>query len=172
MRPDEELVDASTLRTSLWLEDGQGRQFTLETAPGEDGVRRGTIDLMAFKGSRRIFVQAIGKTNTGEGLEYLESPIELEGLLPPPDPIEPVPSADSVADEKAPEPVREEPDQALDVSTSWRSAALWFGLLNLILLTAGGGVYWWLQMLKKRQAVILVDDAASCSLKLPEGQTV
>jgi hypothetical protein len=158
MRPDEELVDPSILRTSLWLEDYLGRQYTLETTLGDDGVSRGTIDLMAFSGSRGIFVQAVGKTLTGARLEYLESPIELEGLMPPPEPVEPVPAVEPVPTEPVTESPREAPEQPRDEPTAWHSAALWFGLLNLVLAAAGAGGYWWLRKQNKQQPVNLVED--------------
>jgi uncharacterized protein (TIGR03503 family) len=171
MHPDEELVDVANLRTSLWLEDAQGRQHSLESALGEDGISRGSIDLMAFSGPRRIFVQAIGKTKTGEELDYLENPIELEGLLPPPEPVAPEPSAETLPDQQTVEIAHEQPDQPQDVATSWYSAALWFGLLNLILLTTGAGGFWWLHKLRTRQQVKLVDDEGAIGPDVSEGQT-
>jgi uncharacterized protein (TIGR03503 family) len=158
MQPDKELVDESSLRTSIWLEDGQGKQFMLETTLDDHGVSHGSIDLMAFSGTRRIFVQSSGKTKTGEVLEYLESPIELEGLLPPPEPLEPAPVVDADPAQDAGNNLAEESNQPQDESIDWGSVALWFGLLNLVVLILGGGVYWWLRKQSKKRLVTLVDE--------------
>jgi uncharacterized protein (TIGR03503 family) len=170
MQPDRQLVDESSLRTSIWMEDHQGKKFSLETTLDEDGVSHGSIDLMTFTGPRKIFVQASGKTKAGAELEYLDSPIELEGLLPRPEPVQAEPVAESVPVEQTTQNLQDEPSQPLDEATDWDSVALWFGLLNLVLLTAGGGVYWWLRKQSKKQLVKLVDEEESVDQDDEEAQ--
>ena len=172
MRPDEELVATSTLRTSIWLEDAQGQQYTLETTQDSEGASYGTIDLMSFSGGRRIFVQAIGQTKTGGKLAYLDSPIELEGLLPPSDPvkIEPAESALPIEPEPQSDTTQQVPEKSQDEPTDWGSVALWLGLLNLVLVMVGGIVLWWLRRLNRKQQVNLVDDEEFSAGNAPEEQ--
>lgn len=109
---------------------------------------------------------------TGTSLDYLDSPIELEGLLPPPEPVSREPATEPVADDRAAGIVQEESNQSGDEPADWRSAGLWFGLLNLILLTTAGGVYWWLRKQDKIRLVRLVDDEQSAAQDAPEAQAI
>jgi uncharacterized protein (TIGR03503 family) len=172
MHPDELLVDVAALRTSIWLEDDQGKQFPLETSLGKDGVSRGSIDLMAFSGIRRIFVQANGKTKSGAGLKYLDSPIEVEGLLPPADPVQLEPAAEALPDKQTTANQKGASDQLRHEPLEWGPTLLWFGLLNLILLSLGGGVFWWWRKQSKLQLVELMDDEGSTAQHAPEAQAV
>ena len=170
MYPDKQLVDESSLRTSIWLEDAQGKKFTLETDLDDTGVSHGSIDLMSFYGTRKIFVQASGRTKSGGSLEYLDSPIELEGLLPPPESVPSQPTAESVPFEKNTQNVQQGPSQPPDEPTNWGSVALWFGVLNLVLLTGGGGVYWWLRKQSNKHLVKLVDEEGAADQDDEEAQ--
>jgi hypothetical protein len=158
IRPDETLVDSPTIQTSVWLEDKQSKQFGLEMTMDADGASRGTIDLMAFTGSRRIFVQATGKTKEGGSLEYLDSPIEVEGLLPAPNEPNAVSTAEPIVVAQVAAPVEEVPSGQQQEETGWMSTGALFALFNLVLLMAGGAGYWRLRKLNKKQLVNLEEE--------------
>ncbi len=168
IRPDEALVDSPTMQTAVWLEDEHSQRFSLEMTMGADGAGRGIIDLLTFSGSRRIFVQATGKTKQGEALKYTDSPIEVEGLLP-------VSSEVAVASAAEPQLVEQEIAAVAEAAagqqveqSGWMSTAGRFALFNLVLLVAGGTGSWWLRKLNGKQLVLLVEEEEPAKHGTPE----
>jgi hypothetical protein len=159
--PEERLVESSNLKTAVWLEDGDGVQYPLELTSGTGGVSHGVIDIMQFSGSRRLYVKASGKTKKGEPLEYLDSPAEVEGIKPLPEPVEePEPVSEP---EPEPEPETEEPPE--EGGMTW---GIIFGLVNLLLIAGAGALFWWMRRSRQKNRVTLVDEIESDQEKRPE----
>jgi uncharacterized protein (TIGR03503 family) len=167
LRADERLVDASSMHTSIWLESLQGARTALDLAAGQDAAQSALIDLNGFSGSRRLVVQASGKTLAGESLRYLDSPLEIEGHLPASEVREETAAAASnqMAGEKPLTPGMEAGSGAQDDppttrGTDWLTAMIWLGLLNLSLILVGGALFWWLGKSRQRQLVNWLDTQA------------
>jgi uncharacterized protein (TIGR03503 family) len=162
--PDDKLIDPSSLRLEVWMENFDGEQFRLPLSDMSAGqMGRGEIDLMSFAGPRRIAIKAKASTLSGETIAYFDTPMEIEGMKapepvpvakpepPPPEPV-PEPAADP---EPQPEP---EPEEE---AGGWGSALIWFGVINLFLILGAGGAFWWVRMRNQRNQVTLVDDDAT-----------
>lgn len=159
---DKKLIDPNSLQLEAWLEDDQGAEVPLKLAESGAGARTGVIDLMSFSGARKLTLKAQARDLQGEAIDYLDSPVEVEGMKPaealpeavPPPPPEPEP-------QPLPEPVEEpvtEPVESEDQGADWVSAAIWFGVINLLLIGAGGGIFWWLRRAAQRNQISLLDE--------------
>lgn len=159
---DEELIDPASLQASIWLEDAAGAR---EAVPieGEAGSYHGMIDLMAFSGPRQVLIEASVQSLTGDELSFFDSPVEVEGIgAPPPEPVvapEPAPVAEPPPPPEPEPPVEPaSPPEPAQETGSWIGAAIWFGVINILLLAAGGGLFWWLRQRSQRNRVQLVDE--------------
>lgn len=172
--PDDRLVDIPSLQTLVWLEDHEGEQFPLELRLTAEGSSQGELDIMSFTGSRKIFVKSTGRTQSGSPLSYLDSPVEVEGLMPAPlekpeipapVPIEAEPEAKSpdteaeLKQEPLPEPIEED---------DWVMTAVWIGVANLLLLLAAGGIFWWMRRQNQLSLVTLMDEKSQAEEPLEE----
>ncbi len=153
---DAELIDPLSLQASIWLEDEAGQRETV-ALDGGNGSYSGVIDLMAFSGARRVVIEADAKALNGEPIRYSEAPAEVEGLGAPPPPAEPAAAAEPPAE---PEPTPPPPEPVVEES-GWAGATLWFGVINLIVLTLVGVLFWWLHRRRQRNMVRLVDEDES-----------
>jgi hypothetical protein len=161
---DSELIDPVSLRAKIWLEDESGGREAV-SLDGEPGSYSGLIDLQSFSGPRRVVIEADAKALSGDPISFFDAPADVEGIgapAPAPEPApEPPPAAQPTAtpeppSEPAPPPVPQ--PQAEVEESGWLSAALWFGVINLLLLALGGGLIWWLRMRAQRNLVQLVDE--------------
>jgi uncharacterized protein (TIGR03503 family) len=161
---DGELIDPASLRAKIWLEDESGGREAV-SLDGEPGSYSGLIDLQSFSGPRRVVIEADAKALSGDPISFFDAPADVEGIgapAPAPEPApEPPPAAQPTAtpeppSEPAPPPVPQ--PQAEVEESGWLSAALWFGVINLLLLALGGGLFWWLRMRAQRNLVQLVDE--------------
>jgi uncharacterized protein (TIGR03503 family) len=167
---DESLIDAGSLAVQAWLEDANGEQVELTLEKRAPGSFQTEIDLKSFAGSRKLALKATANSLAGESLTYLDAPVEVEGLMLAPVVPEPVPeTAPAPAPAPAPEPVPiaapepatppavpEEPQE----EASWLGSALWFIVINLLVLSAAGGAFWWVRRRNQRNLVSLVDAPA------------
>lgn len=180
--PDEGLVKTTSIEATAWMEDLEGKEYPLELSHGANGVSQGGIDIQSFSGTRKLFVKAIGLTLQGEPLDYLDSPVEVEGIKPPVEIIsppilesaspveskpEPLPVEDPVA---KPEPVAEpeSPLKKVVEEDDWVMPSIWFGVVNLVLLLAVGGAYWWMRKRNQKNLVALLDETPPPSQTLGE----
>ncbi|MEN8178857.1 MAG: VWA domain-containing protein [Pseudomonadota bacterium] len=180
--PDERLVKVATIEARAWMEDREGKKYPLEMSQKEDAASQGTIDIQSFSGTRKIFVEATGMTLNGESLDYLDSPVEVEGIKPPaeiaapaePEPVpepEPVSEIDSMAEADPPveqetpsETVAEESGKEDD----WLTTSIWIGVANLLLLLIAGGAFWWIRKSNQKSLVNLVDETPPASPMIEE----
>ncbi len=171
--PDERLVKPSSIEAEAWLEDLQGEKTPLQLHQNADGVSQGDIDILSFFGTRKLFLSVNGMTLQGEPLDYFDSPLEVEGIMPlakaaPPPKLEPQPLSDTapepLVDKTIAEPVSEPEIPLQDVvdesaeEDGWVMASIWFGVANLTLLLAAGGVFWWWRKKNQKSLVTLVDE--------------
>ncbi|MCU7926422.1 MAG: VWA domain-containing protein [Candidatus Thiodiazotropha sp. (ex Dulcina madagascariensis)] len=171
--PDTQLIDPASLRVDAWMEDAEGGVFplNLETGTGVSGTH-GEIDLMGFAGKRKITVKAVADSLSGGDIAYLDDPVEVEGMklpdpepvvVPPPEKSPPVDAEPAPAPEPAPEPPPAEPNSAdkEEEGSGWITATIWFGVLNLVLISAVVGAIWWVRRRNQRNQINLIDEAAS-----------
>ncbi|MCU7905684.1 MAG: VWA domain-containing protein [Candidatus Thiodiazotropha sp. (ex Epidulcina cf. delphinae)] len=165
--PDSQLINPASLRIEAWLEDAEGSEFPLNPEAVADAPGTyGEIDLMGFAGKRKITVKAVADTRSGAEITYLDSPVEVEGMkLPDPEPIvEPPPEKPSpVAAEPIPEPEPSAVPNSEDREgerSGWVNGTIWFGVINLLLISGVGGAFWWVRRRNQRNQVKLIDEAA------------
>lgn len=175
--PDERLVDKPSVETEVWLEDVAGQTSPVQLQAGADGVRQGELDIMSFSGMRKVVVKARAKALSGESLEYLDSPAEVEGLLPQaatPKATQPSPAVQEpepeVVNESVPESEPEPVQQEVTEEDDWVMTSIWLALANLLLLLVVGGGFWWLRRRNQRNLVTLVDEQAPAVASAPEEQ--
>jgi hypothetical protein len=117
----------------------------------------GKIDLQEFSGARKIFIKASARSLQGGVIEYLDSPAEVEGVKQP-EPVAPQPppvAASQTKPEPEPEPVQpSEPE----VADSGLSTAIWFSVINVILLALAGGGFWWMRRSSQRNRIDLLGE--------------
>jgi uncharacterized protein (TIGR03503 family) len=157
---DGELIDPASLRAKIWLEDASGKRSQVDLEAGA-GIYRGEIDLMAFSGPRQVVIEASASALKGGAVRYFEIPAQVEGLgVPPPPPTpKPVQAPDPPPEPvPAPEPDPDpEPEQSGEEG-SWMGSAIWFIVINLLILIVGGGLFWWLRLRNQRNMVALIDE--------------
>lgn len=162
---DAELILPASLEAKIWLEGLSGERVAVDLQ-GDAGSLLGEIDLMAFSGARRVVIEASARTPDGESVRYTDSPAQIEGLglSPPPapepvvvpePPVEPAPEPAPVS-EPAPEPAPI-PEPVAEEG-GWLGTAIWFGLINLLVLAGGAGLFWWRRRSRQRNMVQLVDE--------------
>ena len=181
LHPDERLVKAASIDARVWLEDQAGKTYPLDTSAEAQGIRQGMIDLQEFHGPRKLFVAATGEMISGERLDYLDSPVEVEGIkpieesykvtdvqpAPEPEPEpepQPEPELISKTEESTPptDPIAVE--SAEDKSApedDWLTTSIWLGMANLVLLLMAGGGFWWFRRSSRKSLVTLVDEPIS-----------
>ncbi|MCU7869140.1 MAG: VWA domain-containing protein [Candidatus Thiodiazotropha sp. (ex Lucinoma borealis)] len=174
---DPDLIEPSSLHLEAWVEDAEGEQFRLPLTnqSGSQGSS-GEIDLMGFSGTRQIAIKAVAKTKTGTVIDYFDMPVEVEGMKmpepiaveepksapPPPTPVE----SEAVP---APEPVVEpEQEESEAEGAGWLSAAIWFGVINILVIFGGGGAFWWIRRRNQRNMVSLVDETDTEAVEIDE----
>ncbi len=176
--PDERLVQAASIEAKAWLEDTQGAKYPLELKQNANGINQGEIDILNFSGTRKIYLIAHGKTLKGEPLDYLDSPVEVEGLMPQlenaapakidaePESLVETPPEPLVAESEnaKPEPV---PAPDSEPEEDWIMASIWFGVANLVLLLVAGGGFWWMRKRNQESQVSLVDEALPPTQVMP-----
>ncbi|ODB85465.1 hypothetical protein A3195_17915 [Candidatus Thiodiazotropha endoloripes] len=172
---DAKLIEPGSLQVEAWLEDQSGNELPLSLQSSSAGGEAvGVIDLMGFSGSRKVTLKAQARTLDGAVVDYIDSPAEVEGMKPPepepvPTPPEPVPEPAPVAEpvpepETEPEPEPEpEPDPAPEEEQGWLGAAIWFGVINLLLIMIGGGVFWWIRRSNRNNQISLVEASPEAS---------
>jgi len=155
--PDTQLVDPTGLEAQVWLQDEAGKTTPVSLRQAPKGVRQGELDLMGFTGTRRVVVQAKGRTLQGQALNYRDSPTQIEGLMPKPAPVpvEPDPAASPTPVVPA-QPSQSTPAEV--VEDDWVMTAVGFSLVNLLLLGAAGAGFWWLRRRGRNERVSLVDE--------------
>jgi uncharacterized protein (TIGR03503 family) len=156
---DEELVDPNSLQLEAWLEDLSGIQspLPLQSTAGL-GTFTSEIDLMSFSGPRKVTLKATARSLQGDSIDYYDNPVEVEGMkpaAPEPEP-EPTPTPTPEPQVEA-EPETEQIEEA-DEEGDWISAAIWFGVINLVLIILGGGIFWWRRRANRRNRINLVDE--------------
>lgn len=167
--PDDKLIDPGTLKLEAWLEDETGTETPLNLQRSGSGASfTGVIDLMSFSGPRKVTLKAAARSVEGAIVDYIDSPVEVEGVkpfvaepepapapIPPPEP-EPQPAAEAEpAVEAEPEETQtEEEDEGVD----WVGAAIWFGVINLVLIALAGGIFWWMRRSNQGNKISLVDE--------------
>ncbi len=158
---DAELISPESLQARIWLEDPAGERTPL-SLESQAGGYRGEIDLMGFSGARQVVIEASARAlENDEAVSFFDTPAQVEGLAvpPPPEPVAP-PQAEP-APEPEPEPPAPLPEPEPEpTSGGWGTAAIWFGVINLLLLAGGGGLFWWLRLRRQRSMVQLVDEDA------------
>lgn len=166
---DGELIDPASLKATIWLEDAEGEREAV-ALDGGAGSYRGMIDLMAFSGPRRVVIEASANALAGEEIAFFDSPAEVEGIgmAPPPPPVEPVAAPDPAPAPEAPSPEPEPSPEPVEETGGWIAAAVWFGVINLLLLVAGVGLFWWLRRRSQRNVVQLVDEDEAPANGLPD----
>jgi hypothetical protein len=175
LAPDSRLVESSSVEVEAWLEDPVGNRLPLSLSSNADGERLGEIDLQAFSGVRKVFVQAEGETLQAEPFSYLANSMEVEGILPmerpepprpTPSPVEaPVSEPESV---DAPPPISESPAASEEPKPEEPTAPeeddgdmtdyIWLVSMNLLLLLTAGGGFWWMRKRGQKQMVNLVEE--------------
>jgi uncharacterized protein (TIGR03503 family) len=165
LRPDARLVAIESLQLAAWFEERDGgEQYPLTFTPEQNGAVVTSLDLTTFSGPRSITVKASGKTKDGMPLEYLDSPMEVEGIMPPPQIAEPTPETTPQPAETLPEPpapITEAPAESAEPPAGEQDILMdyiWLGLANLLLLLAVGGSLWWLKRQKQKSLVTLVEE--------------
>ncbi len=158
LKADESLIAAESLALQAWLEDSDGGQVELALTKASAGSFQAEIDLKTFAGARKLQLKAVADTLAGESLTYLDAPIEVEGLMVAP--LTPPPAPEKVAEPEpvpiaAPEPVT--PPEPPQEEAGWVGSALWFVLINLLVVLAAGGAFWWVRRRNQRNLVNLVD---------------
>ncbi|MES9981207.1 MAG: hypothetical protein ABW107_21015, partial [Candidatus Thiodiazotropha sp. 6PLUC5] len=167
--PDDKLIDPGTLKLEAWLEDETGTETPLNLQRSGSGASfTGVIDLMSFSGPRKVTLKAAARSVEGAIVDYIDTPVEVEGVkpfvaepepapapIPPPEP-EPQPAAEAEpAVEAEPEETQtEEEDEGVD----WVGAAIWFGVINLVLIALAGGIFWWMRRSNQGNKISLVDE--------------
>jgi uncharacterized protein (TIGR03503 family) len=153
---DDSLIDPASVSLEVWLEDEAGEPIELALDSVGSQVS-GKIDLQEFSGARKIFIKASARSLQGGGIEYLDSPAEVEGVKQP-EPVAPQPppvAASQPKPEPEPEPVQpSEPE----VADSGLSTALWFSVINVILLALAGGGFWWMRRSSQRNRIDLLGE--------------
>jgi uncharacterized protein (TIGR03503 family) len=171
---DAELIEPGSLQVEAWLEDQSGDELPLNLQSSSAGSAVGVIDLMVFSGSRKLTLKAQARDLQGNSINYLESPAEVEGLKPPepelqapPPPPQPEPEpAPAVDPEAEPEP-QPEPEE----EQGWLGAAIWFGVINLVLILVGGGIFWWIRRSNQKNQISLVDESPADSAEAEQEKT-
>jgi hypothetical protein len=160
---DAKLIEPVSLQVEAWLEDQSGNQQSLNLNPSSAGGRAvGVIDLMGFSGSRKVTIKAQARDLQGNPVNYIDTPAEVEGMKPPeavslaplPEP-EPAPVTDPVPVAE-PEP---EPEPEPEEEQGWLDAVIWFGVINLLLMSVGGGVFWWIRRSNQNNQINLIDES-------------
>ncbi|MEJ2467321.1 MAG: hypothetical protein P8045_16820, partial [Candidatus Thiodiazotropha sp.] len=130
---------------------------------GAAGSLRGEIDLMGFSGSRRVVIEADAMLQGGDKIRFVDNPVEVEGIGAPP--AEPPPTPEPVAAPPPPEPsAKSEPPDPLpeavedEESAGWVATAIWFTLINLLLVSVAVGLFWWLRRRSQRNMVQLIEE--------------
>ncbi|MBA1443592.1 MAG: hypothetical protein M3H12_20150 [Chromatiales bacterium] len=178
LTPAADLVDPASVKSQVWLETAEGDQIPLDLKQDAGGVSQGNLDITTFSGVRKIVVSVDAKTVAGESIEYIDAPVEVEGIMPQPAVVEPKPEQ---VVEPAPMPVAESPAAAVEEKIaeksepaveeeeeSWLMTAVWVGGGNLLLLLAMGGGFWWMRRRNQQGLVSLLDEALPENLPAAE----
>ncbi len=164
LQVDDSLIDPASASLEVWLEDeaGQPIELALENVGSQVS---GKIDLQAFSGTRKILIKASARSLQGGVVEYLDSPAEVEGVKQP-EPVAPQPPP-VAAPQPEPEPVQ---PPVPEVEDSGLSTAIWFSVINLILLALAGGGFWWVRRSSKRNRIDLLGEDESDAPDKPAEQ--
>jgi hypothetical protein len=170
---NDSLIDPASTSLEVWLEDKAGEPTEL-ALDSEGSQVSGKIDLQEFSGARKIFIKASARSLQGGGIEYLDSPAEVEGVKPP-EPVAPQPppvEASQPKPEPEPEPESVQPSEP-EVADSGLSTAIWFSVINVMLLALAGGGFWWMRRSSQRNRIDLLgeDDTAAPDRPVEEETT-
>jgi uncharacterized protein (TIGR03503 family) len=162
LRADDKLIDTDSLQIEAWLEGESGSEEPLSLVrSGANGAIASVIDLMSFSGPRKVMLKAQAKSLDGEIINYIDGPVEVEGMksVAP----EPTPTPTPLPAEPEPEPQVEptEPVEDEQERPGWERAVIWFGVINLVLIILGGGLFWWVRRSKLGNEISLVDEAST-----------